>query len=193
MLQKNSRYYNQPDTSAIDARGRKMRSKAPRELPETPGTFQHVVEDRDRLDHLAYRYYKKPSLWWRICDGNPQFKSPLEMLGKDAVRTARVPITCQAAPPWRELLAGLRALIGMEKIRLLETPRIVPEERDLNGRQVTVNAEHYDRFLEITFNSANLSMNEILETIQKLEGVRTGEPELQERLGSKITIPPLQQ
>ena len=71
-----SRYRTLPDIVTTDAEGRTLASKTLRPLPEAPGTFRHTVEDVDRLDHLAYKYYRQPTKWWRMSDANPEFLSP---------------------------------------------------------------------------------------------------------------------
>ncbi len=39
---------------------------------ETLATLgEHVVEEGDRLDLIAARWYGDPELWWRIADANP--------------------------------------------------------------------------------------------------------------------------
>ena len=48
-----SRYRKLPDVVTTDAKGRTLASKALRRLPSVSGTFQHTIEDGDRLDHVA--------------------------------------------------------------------------------------------------------------------------------------------
>lgn len=76
MFSRISRYRKLADVVTTDAKGRKLASKSLRLPPEVSGTFLHTVEEVDRLDHLAYKYYKQPRKWWRICDANPEFMSP---------------------------------------------------------------------------------------------------------------------
>lgn len=39
--------------------------------PETFATLQeHRVEENDRLDNIAARYFSDPQLYWRLCDAN---------------------------------------------------------------------------------------------------------------------------
>ena len=85
MFSKISRYRKLPDVVTIDVQGRRLESKSLRLLPEVTGIFLHTVESGDRLDHLAYKYYKQPRKWWRICDANPEFPSPQALLGKESI------------------------------------------------------------------------------------------------------------
>ena len=64
MFSKISRYRKLPDTVSSDARGRSLQSKTLRLLPEVSGEFRHTVEEVDRLDHLAYKYYRQSRKWW---------------------------------------------------------------------------------------------------------------------------------
>ena len=89
MFSRISRYRTLPDIVTTDADGRTLVSKTLRPLPQAPGTFRHTVEEADRLDHLAYKYYQEPRKWWRISDANPEFLSPQALLGKEPIVTDR--------------------------------------------------------------------------------------------------------
>ena len=82
MFFKGSRYKDMPEISATDAKGQTARSKTLRWIPETPGKFQHTVNQTDRLDLLAYKYYGDPKKWWLFCDANPEFAMPIELLNR---------------------------------------------------------------------------------------------------------------
>ena len=99
MFSKISRYRKVPDVTAPDARGRMLAAKDLRLLPDVTGTFRHTVDGGDRLDQLAYKYYGQPLHWWNICDANPEFLSPLALLAKDPIVTARFPVTVASEPP----------------------------------------------------------------------------------------------
>jgi len=90
MFQKGSRYKELPEISVTDAGGRTAGSKALRWIPDTPGTFLHRVSQADRLDLLAYKYYGDPKKWWLICDANPDFALPTDLL-KNPGRQITVP------------------------------------------------------------------------------------------------------
>lgn len=115
MFSKISRYRHQSDVAAVDATGRVVQSKRLRLLPEVTGDFLHTIEEGDRLDHLAYKYYKQPRDWWRIADANPAFLSPRALLGTEARATVQIPLTWDGpAAPWSDLTRALRQTIGVE-------------------------------------------------------------------------------
>ena len=68
MFFKGSRYANIAEHEITDAPGREIRYKRLRFIPETGGQLGHRVAAGERLDHIAYRYYHDPELFWRICD-----------------------------------------------------------------------------------------------------------------------------
>lgn len=43
-----------------------------RDIPNVTGVFYITPIDTDRLDLLAYRYYRDPLKFWRICDASEQ-------------------------------------------------------------------------------------------------------------------------
>jgi nucleoid-associated protein YgaU len=49
-----------------------FRGVRPREINAAQGVVEHVINAGDRLDLLAWRYYKDTRLWWRILDANPE-------------------------------------------------------------------------------------------------------------------------
>ena len=86
MFAKNSRYVRLPESSPVDAQGDRLRGKDLRRIPFSSGTFTHTVQTRDRLDLLAQKYYGEPTKWWQICDANPEFEFPLDLLERVPVR-----------------------------------------------------------------------------------------------------------
>jgi nucleoid-associated protein YgaU len=70
MFFKGSRYETIPEGQIADISGRKINYKRTRFTPETPAITQHRVAQNDRLDLMAYQYYRDPELFWRICDAN---------------------------------------------------------------------------------------------------------------------------
>lgn len=115
MFSKISRYRKLPDVVTTDEKGRTLESKSLRLLPGVSGTFLHTIEEVDRLDHLAYKYYKQPRKWWRICDANPEYMSPQSLLGKDSIKTTLFPVEWEGSlPPWSDLLSGVSEMIGIE-------------------------------------------------------------------------------
>ncbi|MFV8753959.1 LysM peptidoglycan-binding domain-containing protein [Nannocystaceae bacterium ST9] len=76
MLDARSRYRNcGPFVGDTNFRGTRAREIGPAE-----GVIEHVVEQGERLDLLALRYYNDVHLWWRILDANPELLSASELL-----------------------------------------------------------------------------------------------------------------
>ncbi|MEU6036010.1 hypothetical protein ABZ801_11430 [Actinomadura sp. NPDC047616] len=171
-----SRYYGLPDVVDQDPRkpGRNVVSTALRVLPDVHGTFQHTIVDGDRLDQLAFLYYQQPGKWWRICDANPEFLSPLEMLGRGPLRTVRVPLAVPAGgqPGWAALAVSLAAEPGVERFRFVDDPRA--------GQDLAV-VVTYNRF--VVGESA-------LRGLAGKAGFRAEPPEVVGRAGKRITVPP---
>lgn len=88
MFTKGSRYRKLSEVTAPDARGRVLRSIALRPLRKTTGVLLHTLQEGERLDQLAERYFGQPRKWWQICDANPEFLSPLALLGQEPISAA---------------------------------------------------------------------------------------------------------
>jgi len=82
-----SRYRAVPEVLAPDPQGRVLPGKDFRRRPDTTGTYRHVVREGDRIDQLASTYYNLPLIWWNVCDANPDFLSPFDLLAADPVVT----------------------------------------------------------------------------------------------------------
>lgn len=194
MFSKTSRYHRLPDMVTIDARGTSAESKTLRLLPEVTGIFFHTVEEADRLDHLAYKYYRQPTLWWRICDANPEIASPRELVGREPIVTFRFPLgTGDAAdrPPWSELLRRVGDLVGVEHAAAEEEPAELVVAGETAGDPVY--AERYERALTVRFNRLSVSLEEVIEEVSAAAaaaGLRSGPPTAIGRVGKRITIPP---
>jgi hypothetical protein len=194
MFSKVSRYRKLLDIVTTDANGRELESKTLRLLPEVSGTFQHTIEEVDRLDHLAYKYYKQPRKWWRICDANPEFMSPQALLGKEPIVIERFPLNFDipgVAPPWADLLKLSNEIIGIENIQILDEIEIVPEQQMHSGQWVTVHIESPKRAMMLTYNRINLNAEKLKELIDRIEliGFAVGQPERIGRVGKNIIIP----
>lgn len=62
-------------------------------LPPLEGIFmlgEHLVEEGERLDHLATRYLGDPELFWRLCDANTALRP--EDLTSEINRPVRIPL-----------------------------------------------------------------------------------------------------
>lgn len=129
MFAKNSRYYKLESSAELDARGQVFEAKILRLLPDTPGQFQHIVEGSDRLDTLAYKYYQDPLQWWRLCDANPEFYFPTDLIGKSPQRTKRFSLQWdQNHIPWSSLAETLTRQPGVEKVQIGTQDQTYPDE-----------------------------------------------------------------
>ncbi len=70
MFFRGSRYANVGEGQITDGRGREIRYKKVRFIPETRAQMAHVVNQGQRPDHIAHRYLRDPERFWRICDAN---------------------------------------------------------------------------------------------------------------------------
>ncbi|NTU84543.1 MAG: hypothetical protein HGA45_35135 [Chloroflexales bacterium] len=169
MFSRRSRYYRLPDTVDIDAAGRTLPAKSLRLAPRVAGRHRHIVTEGERLDHLAERYYRQPTRWWRICDANPEPMWPLALLGQDPVVTCRLGLTFPGpgAPPWAELLRAVRATVGVEAAELHDD----------------------DDGLIVRLNSMNLAPADLAAIAEGL-GFTAAPPRLANPVGQPIIIPP---
>ncbi len=79
MIFKGSRYEKSVIVEVTDASGKQVAAIATRITPPTPAGFVHTVTDSDRLDLLAYHYYRNPEKFWLIGDANSDI-DPLELI-----------------------------------------------------------------------------------------------------------------
>ncbi|MBA2715180.1 MAG: hypothetical protein H0U55_16715 [Rubrobacteraceae bacterium] len=70
MFFKGSRYEHVADAEVQDERGRVVRYKKARFIPETEARMGHILNQGERLDLISHRYYQDPERFWRICDAN---------------------------------------------------------------------------------------------------------------------------
>jgi len=70
MFFKGSRYEKVPTLTYTDRSGRVIAYKATRFIPPTEPLVGHEVTSDERLDHIAWRHYRDPLRFWRICDAN---------------------------------------------------------------------------------------------------------------------------
>ena len=171
MLAKDSRYAGLPDVVEQDPRSpeRTVAAKDLRLLPQVSGEFQHTLVEGERLDHLAAKYYRDPRRWWRICDANPEFLLPLELVGGGPLRTLRVWLRSRA--DLHEVMTRLQAERGVVRFRFLHDPG-----SDASAAEVT-----YNRVL-----THPASLLELLGSARD----PTREPQAIGRAGKRITIPP---
>ncbi|MEV6871433.1 hypothetical protein [Amycolatopsis sp. NPDC051128] len=185
-----SRYRQVPDIAVPDAKGRVLAAKDIRPLPEVTGTFQHTVDSGDRLDQLAYSYYSEPLQFWHICDANPDFLSPLALLGKEPVTTTRFPVSVAAGdPPWGAALRALSTTVGVEQASAEEDFELVRQQQSVGGHPVTVVVKRFDRAVVVTYNRLTVGVS-ALSAVITAAGFVLGAPVERGRLGSGIVIPP---
>jgi nucleoid-associated protein YgaU len=89
MLSRSSRYASVPTAIHVDAEGRQHPYLLLRPLPDPPAIEAHAVVQGDRLDVLAFRAYRDPEQFWRICDANRAFR-PDDLL--EVGRRLRIPL-----------------------------------------------------------------------------------------------------
>lgn len=70
MFFKGSRYAKVPEAEITAASGRVVRYKRTRFIEETAAQVGHRMIQGQRLDHIAWEYYRDPERFWRICDAN---------------------------------------------------------------------------------------------------------------------------
>lgn len=70
MFFKGSRYQNVGEAQVADSRGRVVRYKKIRFIAEARAELVYQVRQGDRLDHIAYTFYRDPERFWRVCDLN---------------------------------------------------------------------------------------------------------------------------
>lgn len=77
-----SRYLKVKEHQVVDPGNgdRQVTVKRSRGLSETDFGFEYVVQPGDRLDLLAFRFYRTPRKWWLICDANPDLMYPDDLL-----------------------------------------------------------------------------------------------------------------
>jgi len=190
MFTKQSRYRRVPDVAVPDARGRVLAAKDIRPLPDVTGTFRHTVNSGDRLDQLAYSYYGDPLQYWHICDANPQFLSPLALLGAEPVTTTVFPVAVAAGdPPWAVALTALLATVGVEDATVQEQADLVEQRQVVGGQQVTVVVQRFSRALLVTYNRINVDAA-ALSAVIAAAGFTVGPPADTGQLGQQIVIPP---
>jgi hypothetical protein len=191
MFSKISRYRKLPDETVVDAHGRVLPAKSLRLLPDVTGTFRHTVTANDRLDHLAFTYYSQPRKWWRICDANPYFLSPLALLGSEVIQTTAIPLVVPGGgePPWAALFSGLRATQGVEGVQISEEVALQPRVVIVTGQQVTILVEQVAWVAFVTYNSLQVTPGALADVVTAA-GLAAMQPADAGQIGQLITIPP---
>lgn len=82
MIDKRSRYARTPRVEIETAGGEKRVLVDLREVPAPAANHVHLVAPGERLDLLAYRYYRDPRRYWRIADASDEV-DPFELVVPD--------------------------------------------------------------------------------------------------------------
>lgn len=72
MIDRKSRYRSTAVRTVDDGRGGTHPRLDLRETPPTIGVLTVTPTDSDRLDLLAWRFYRDPTRFWRLCDASSQ-------------------------------------------------------------------------------------------------------------------------
>jgi hypothetical protein len=193
MFTKQSRYYTLPDVIIRDESGQAQQSKSLRLLPEVTGNFQHTVEANDRLDHLAYKYYQRSQRWWHINDANPDFLSPLALLGKEPVQTVRFQLYWDdedGPPPWAAVRRDLLAQPGVEELQVQDALQLTFRTLTVDEEVVSMATSTPDRALVIRCNMLLGNVGDLI-ALLAVHGFQQVQAEVGTRVGKPITIPPM--
>jgi nucleoid-associated protein YgaU len=88
MIFKGSRYETVGIYQVADARGRTVSALKIRFIPPTPAGYLHTFTADERLDILAYNFYRNPEKFWLIADANDEM-DPEDLL--EPGRQLRIP------------------------------------------------------------------------------------------------------
>lgn len=118
MLTKQSRYYKLDNQAFERSDGVVVESKQLRAQPEVEGKIFYLIESGDRIDHLAYKFFDRSKQWWHICDANPEYYSPKELLGTSPIKHLRIIFSFLGyQPEWTVLFSTLQQQLGVQHVR----------------------------------------------------------------------------
>ena len=72
MISKRSRYAKLGTVAVPDHTGASVELLALRERPQLDAVLEISPRPGERLDHLAHRYYRDSTKFWRICDASDE-------------------------------------------------------------------------------------------------------------------------
>jgi hypothetical protein len=81
MFFKRSRYAKVADYKFRRIDGSEVLIKQKRKIPRLKSKLIHIVQEGDRTDLLAYRYYRDPLKFWKLADANEEM-NPEHLLEK---------------------------------------------------------------------------------------------------------------
>lgn len=190
MFTPDSRYRRSPVIASVNAAGQSIHAAELRLPPPTIGTFQHRVEEAERIDNLANRYYHDPLAWWRIADANPAFATPDELLGNSPWITERIAVAPPAGPTsWAATLAAAAALAGVAKLRREPGYRLIVELHTVAGERVEVVREEIDEVVIATYHAAVTDRAALIAVFTSAGFTVVGREPVA-RTGEAIIIPP---
>lgn len=85
MFFSDSRYRPIGDYTVPAPGGREVKVKRLRINAKAEGSFRYTVKEGDRIDLLAWRFYRNPRKWWLIADANPAVLDPGDLLAPGRV------------------------------------------------------------------------------------------------------------
>jgi hypothetical protein len=192
MFTKQSRYYSLPAVVTQDKTGQARQSKSLRLLPEVTGDFQHIIEANDRLDHLAFKYYQRPRQWWRISDANPEFLSPLALLGKEPVSIVRFRLVWDdedGPPPWAAVRQEIRNQPGVYDVQVEDEVQLRFSTLTVEEETISTATSTPDRAILVTHNTLLVDPFSLMDTFLA-HGFQQVQAAERTRVGKPITIPP---
>lgn len=198
MFFKNSRYRRLKNEAVPDKEGNVIKEKEFRLLPPADGRYLHMLNEGDRLDHLAHRFYGQSRKWWRICDANPLHLSPIALMGKEALAVTRFLVTYEgtlcysppatngtaAVPPLSLLVQHLKVQCGVVKVLTAMQPHL--EKYSENGTRGTREKRLW--YADISYNINNITKEDLI-TIIEAEDFSVSEILDIKPFGKKIIIP----
>ncbi|MFJ4245045.1 tail protein X [Streptomyces iakyrus] len=189
MFSKQSRYHAVPDVAGSRRDRRSVVGKDLRVLPNITGSFTHTIGDGDRLDQLAFQYYGQPLHYWRICDANPDFLSPLALIGQEPLVAAHYTVAVpEDGPSWGQVLATLSAMVGVQDVIVRHDVTTKPAVELAEGEEVTVVAEHTVPVVTVMYNRVAVDGDAISGTIEQSGLTVTSRSETGQT-GRQIVIP----
>ena len=90
MFFRGSRYEGVTTAELTTADGRLIQYKRVRYIAPGPAALAYRTRQGDRLDLVAYQFYRDPEQFWRICDANTALQ-PAELIAEPETLLA-VPI-----------------------------------------------------------------------------------------------------
>ena len=72
MIFQGSRYQNIGSYQVTDSTGRQVAAVKIRFIPPTPAGYRHTFTADERLDLVAYKFYRNPEKFWLIADANTE-------------------------------------------------------------------------------------------------------------------------